>query len=152
MGRSAGGAVPKSEPSSAIQGRWVWKQVFEPWMPPPSVVADHPSSGISAGTESKEPVPQNPRLVSIGGGCWFRGDATQTGEMVSPSLSHNEIADRLSSTSESPQRQNKAPTPDSASAAAMLSKRRESETQVRPEDQRPMSLPAFNHYVAADGV
>ena len=74
--------------------------------------------------------------------------------MVSPrqGLSHNEIVDRPSLTSENPQTINRTPTPDSASAAAMLSKRRGSERQVRLEDQRPMTLPASNQYVAADGV
>ena len=73
--------------------------------------------------------------------------------MVSPSgLSHNEIADRLSSTSENPQTKNRTPTPDSASAAAMLSKRREGERQERLVDQRPMAVLTFNQYVSSDGV
>ena len=152
---AAGGAVPESEPSSAIQVGW--KQVFEPWLPPPS--AAHPSSERSApataAAESEEPAPKKPRLVSIGGGCWSRGDAIQAGEMVSPSrqLSHNEIAERLSATSENPQTQNRTPTPDSASAVAMLSKRREGEgeRQERLADQRPMSVPRFDQYVSSDG-
>ena len=48
------GAAPESVPSSAVQGRRVWKQVFEPWLPPPSLA--HPSSERSAGAESEEPV------------------------------------------------------------------------------------------------
>ena len=123
----SGVAHQNQNQDGAVQGRWVWKQVFKPSAahPPPSAAGWRTET--SAGAESEEPVPKKPRLVSIGGGCWFRGDATQAGEVVSPSrqLSHNEIAERLSSTSENPQTQNKTPTPDSASAAAMMSKRRE---------------------------
>ena len=59
--------------------------------------------------------------------CWSATRVnTLSWEMVSPSgLSHNEIADRLSSTSEYLQTQSRAPNPDSASAAAKLSKRHE---------------------------
>ena len=150
MERSEGGA-PESEPSSAVQGRWVWKQVFEPWLPPPS--AAHPSPERSAAAESEEPAPKKPRLVSIGGGCCSQGGATQAGEVASRSgLSHNEIADRLSSTSENPQVVNRTPTPDSASAAAMMSKRREGERQERLADPRPMSVPRFDQYVSSDGT
>ena len=60
-------AVPESVPSSAVQGRWVWKQVFEPCLPPPSFAA-HASSERSAGAESEEPVPKRPdwnQLVEV---------------------------------------------------------------------------------------
>ena len=76
--------------------------------------------------------------------------------MFSPSrqLSHNEIADRLSSTSGNPQIANRTPrpTPDSASAAAMMKGKREREMQERAADPRPMSVPKFNEYVASDGT
>ena len=133
------GAAPESVPSSAVQGRWVWKQVFEPWLPPPSPA--HPSSERSAGAESEEPVLKKPRLDSIGGGCWFKGDATHAEQVASPSRSFtfSEIADRLSSTSENPQMLNRTPTPDSASAAAMMSKRREAKGKsvLRTKGQCP---------------
>ena len=131
------GAAPESVPSSAVQGRWVWKQVFEPCMPPPPL--PHASSERSAGAESEEPVPKMPECESIGGGCCFQGDATQAGEMFSPSrsLSYSEITDRLSSTSGNPQIANRTPTPDSASAAAMMRGKRQRESQEHATDPRP---------------
>ena len=116
MERSEGGAS-EAEPSSAVQGRWVWKQVFEPCLPPPS--AAHPSSERSARAESEEPVLKKPRLESIDGGCWFRGEGERerVDSPKSKSLSFKEITDRHSSTSENPQAVNRTPTPDSASAA-----------------------------------
>jgi hypothetical protein len=121
-------------------------------MPPPPL--PHASSERSAGAESEEPVPKMPECESIGGGCCFQGDATQTWEMFSPSrqLSHNEITDRLSSTSGNPQIANRAPTPDSASAAAMMKGKRERERQERAADPRPMPVPKFNEYRASDGT
>ena len=146
------GAAPESVPSSAVQGRWVWKQVFEPCMPPPPL--PHASSERSAGAESEEPVPKMPECESIGGGCCFQGDATQAGEMFSPSrsLSYSEITDRLSSTSGNPQIANRTPTPDSASAAAMMRGKRQRESQEHAADPRPMSVPKFNEYEASDGT
>lgn len=150
MEMEAAAKEAEAEPNSAVQGRWVWKQVFEPCLPPPS--AAQPSSERSAGAESEEPVLKRPRLEATHGRCWFRGDATQAEGMASRSLSYSEITDRLSSTSGNPQAQNRTPTPDSASAAAMMSKRREDERQERLADQRPMHVPKFNQYVASDGV
>ena len=146
------GAAPESVPSSAVQGRWVWKQVFEPCMPPPPL--PHASSERSAGAESEEPVPKMPECESIGGGCCFQGDATQAGEMFSPSrsLSYSEITDRLSSTSGNPHHTKRTPTPDSASAAAMMKGKRERERHERTADPRQMSVPKFNEYRASDGT
>ena len=151
MERNEDGA-PESEPGSAVYGRLVWKQVFEPCLPPPS--AARPSSERSAGAESEEPVPKMPECESIGGGCCFQGDATQAGEMFSPSrsLSYSEITDRLSSTSGNPQIANRTPTPDSASAAAMMRGKRQRESQEHAADPRPMSVPKFNEYEASDGT
>ena len=120
-------------------------------MPPPPL--PHASSERSAGAESEEPVPKMPECESIGGGCCFQGDATQAGEMFSPSrsLSYAEITDRLSSTSGNPQIANRTPTPDSASAAAMMKGKRQRESQERAADPRPMSVPKFNEYRASDG-
>ena len=73
--------------------------------------------------------------------------------MVSPSgLSHNEIADQLSSTSENPQTQKGTATPGNASAAAMPSKRLEGQSQARLADKKPMAVPTFDQYVFSDGV
>ena len=145
-------AAPESVPGSVVQGRWVWKQVFEPCLPPPS--AAQPSSERSAGAESEEPVPKLGSYTHHPGGCCFQGDATQAGEMFSPSrsLSYSEITDRLSSTSGNPQIANMTPTPDSASAAAMMKGKRERESQERAADPRPMSVPKFNEYEASDGT
>ena len=126
MEMEAAAKEAEAEPSSAVQGRWVWKQVFEPWLPPPS--AAHPLSERSAGAESEEPVLKRPRLEATHGGCWFRGDATQAEGMASRSLSYSEITDRLSSTSENPQAANRTPTPDSASAKHMICERLEDQT------------------------
>ena len=146
------GAAPESVPSSATQGRWVWKQVFEPCLPPPPL--PHASSERSAGAESEEPVPKPGSYTHHPGGCCFQGDATQAGEMFSPSrqLSHNEITDRLSSTSGNPHHTKRTPTPDSASAAAMMRGKRQRESQERAADPRPMSVPKFNEYEASDGT
>ena len=146
MERNEDGA-PEPELGSAVYGRLVWKQVFEPCLPPPS--AAHPSSERSAGAESEQPVHKLGSFTHHPGGCCFQGDATQAGEMFSPSrqLSHNEITDRLSSTSGNPQIANRTPTPDSASAAAMMKGKRERESQERAADPRPMSVPKFNEYV-----
>ena len=151
MERNEGGA-PESEPGSAVYGRLVWKQVFEPCLPPPS--AAHPSSERSAGAESEEPVHKLGSFTHHPGGCCFQGDATQAGEMFSPSrqLSHNEIADRLSSTSKEIWPTKRTPTPDSASAAAMMKGKRERESEERAADPRPMSVPKFNEYEASDGT
>ena len=73
--------------------------------------------------------------------------------MASPiSLSFREVADRLSSTSENAQVVNRTPTPDSASAAAMMRGKRQRESQERAADPRPMSVPKFNEYEASDGT
>ena len=74
--------------------------------------------------------------------------------MASPSRSFtfSEIAERFSSTSGNPQIANRTPTPDSASAAAMMKGKRERESQERAADPRPMSVPKFNEYVASDGT
>jgi hypothetical protein len=151
MERNEDGA-PESEPGSAVYGRLVWKQVFEPCLPPPS--AAHPSSERSAGAESEEPVHKLGSFTHHPGGCCFQGDATQAGEMFSPSrsLSYSEITDRLSSTSGNPQIANRTPTPDSASAAAMMRGKRQRESQEHAADPRPMSVPKFNEYEASDGT
>ena len=151
MERNEDGA-PEPEPGSAVYGRLVWKQVFEPCLPPPS--AAHPSSERSAGAESEEPVHKLGSFTHHPGGCCFQGDATEAGEMFSPSrqLSHNEIADRLSSTSKEIWPTKRTPTPDSASAAAMMKGKRERESQERAADPRPMSVPKFNEYEASDGT
>ena len=153
MERNEDGA-PEPELGSAVYGRLVWKQVFEPCEPPPAL--PHASSERSAGSAA-EPVPKLGSYTHHPGGCCFQGDATQAGEMFSPSrqLSHNEITDRLSSTSGNPQIANRSyrtPTPDSASAAAMMKGKRERESQERAADPRPMSVPKFNEYVASDGT
>ena len=146
------GAAPESVPSSAVQERWVWKQVFEPCMPPPPL--PHASSERSAGAESEEPVPKLGSYTHHPGGCCFQGDATQAGEMFSPSrsLSYSEITDRLSSTSGNPHHTKRTPTPDSASAAAMMRGKRQRESQEHAADPRPMSVPKFNEYEASDGT
>ena len=74
--------------------------------------------------------------------------------MFSPSrsLSYSEITDRLSSTSGNPQIANRTPTPDSASAAAMMKGKRQRESQEHAADPRPMSVPKFNEYEASDGT
>ena len=151
MERNEDGA-PESEPGSAIYGRLVWKQVFEPCLPPPPL--PHASSERSAGAESEEPVHKLGSFTHHPGGCCFQGDATQAGEMFSPSrsLSYSEITDRLSSTSGNPQIANRTPTPDSASAAAMMKGKRQRESQERAADPRPMSVPKFNEYEASDGT
>jgi hypothetical protein len=151
MERNEDGA-PESEPGSAVYGRLVWKQVFEPCLPPPS--AAHPSSERSAGAESEEPVHKLGSFTHHPGGCCFQGDATQAGEMFSPSrsLSYSEITDRLSSTSGNPQIANRTPTPDSASAAAMMRGKRHRESPEHAADPRPMSVPKFNEYEASDGT
>ena len=91
-------------------------------------------------------------MESIGGGYWFRGEAERERVVSLKSLSFKEVADRLSSTSESPQAVSRTPTPDSASAAAMMSKRRERERQELLADPRPMDVSTFNQHVASDGV
>ena len=146
MERSEGGASD-AEPSSVVQGRWVWKQVVESRLPRPS--AAHRSSKRSTRAESEEPVLKKPRLESIDGGCWFRGGRERERE---GGQSFKEIADRHSSTSENPQAVNRTPTPYSASAAAMMSKRRDAERQERLADPRPMDVRTFNQYVASDDV
>ena len=80
--------------------------------------------------KARSPFSKKPRLDSIGGGCWFRGGATQAEQVASPSRSFtfSEITDRLSSTSENPQVVNNTPT------------------------KLPMSVPKFNEYVASDGT
>ena len=100
--------------------------------------------------DQKEPVPKMPECESIGGGCCFQGDATQAGEMFSPSrsLSYSEITDRLSSTSGNPHHTKRTWTPDSASAAAMMRGKRQRESQEHAADPRPMSVPKFNEYEA----
>ena len=151
MERNEDGA-PESEPGSAVYGRLVWKQVFEPCLPPPPL--PHASSERSAGAESEEPVHKLGSFTHHPGGCCFQGDATQAGEMFSPSrsLSYSEITDRLSSTSGNPQIANRTPTPDSASAAAMMRGKRHRESQEHAADPRPMSVPKFNEYEASDGT
>ena len=136
-----GGGAPEVEPNSAVQGRWVWKKVFVPWLSPPS--AAHRSPERSAGAGSDEPVLKEPRLEMIAGGCWFWGE--REGETVAnpKSLSFKEVTDRLSSTSEKPQAVNGTPTPDSPSAAPMISKCRDTERQERlvdPTHQNPNEL------------
>ena len=74
--------------------------------------------------------------------------------MLSPSRSFtfSEITDRLSSTSGNPHHTKRTPTPDSASAAAMMKGKRQRESQERAADPRPMSVPKFNEYEASDGT
>jgi hypothetical protein len=151
MERNEDGA-PEPELGSAVYGRLVWKQVFEPCLPPPCEPL--PSSERSAGAESEQPVHKLGSFTHHPGGCCFQGDATEAGEVFSPSrqLSHNEIADRLSSTSKEIWPTKRTPTPDSASAAAMMKGKRERESEEGAADQRPMSVPTFNEYEASEGT
>ena len=120
------------------------------------MVAAARHSEKSAGAESEEPTPKRPRLDSVDGHCWFRGDATRAGGSVS--LSHNQIADRLSSTLENPQAANRTPTPDSASAKHMIRKRLEDQTRdeegacLQYGAKFGVSVPTFNQHVDSDGL
>ena len=122
---------PTATESTTVQGRWVWKQIFVPWLAPPEHTG---RSEKSAAAERPEFTPTRPRLDSIDARGWFRGDAGQ--EERSVTLSDSQIADRLSSTAENPQAVNRTPTPDTASAKHMKRKRLEDQTAEEAGESR----------------